>query len=120
VCELLLVVLYQLCGCTEGRAELWKHAAGLAVLSKKILRVSHMATDRAMRILSSVCRFSATSRVLQEMLQVGVVSKLCLVLQVESSLKTKERARGILKLHSRVWKNSSCIPARLLPSYPSS
>jgi hypothetical protein len=120
VCELLLVVLDQLCGCAEGRAELWKHAAGLAVLSKKILRVSHMATDRAVRILSSVCRFSATSRVLQEMLQVGVVSKLCLVLQVESSLKTKERARGILKLHSRVWKNSSCIPAHMLSSYPSS
>ncbi|XP_059431105.1 E3 ubiquitin-protein ligase PUB23-like [Corylus avellana] len=120
VCELLLVVLDQLCGCAEGRAELSKHAAGLAVVSKKILRVSHMATDRAVRILSSVCRFSATSRVLQEMLQVGVVSKLCLVLQVDSSLKTKERAREILILHSRVWKNSSCIPAHLLSSYPSS
>lgn len=120
VCELLLVVLDQLCGCAEGRAELSKHAAGVAVVSKKILRVSHVATDRAVRILCSVCRFSATSRVLQEMLQLGVVSKLCLVLQVDSSLKTRDRAREILKLHSRVWKNSSCIPAHLLSSYPSS
>jgi hypothetical protein len=118
VCELLLVVLDQLCGCAEGRAELLKHGAGLAVVSQKILRVSHMATDRAVRILSLVCRFSATSRVLQEMLQVGVVSKLCLVLQVDSSLKSKERAREILKLHSKVWKNSSCIPSHLLSSYP--
>lgn len=118
VCELLLVVLDQLCGCAEGRAELLKHAAGLAVVSQKILRVSHMATDRAVRMLSLVCRFSATSRVLQEMLQVGVVSKLCLVLQVDSSLKSKERAREILKLHSKVWKNSSCIPSHLLSSYP--
>ncbi|KAL4611247.1 E3 ubiquitin-protein ligase PUB23-like [Castanea sativa] len=120
VCELVLVVLDQLCGCAEGRAELLKHGAGLAIVSKKILRVSHVASDRAVRILSSVSRFSATSRVLQEMLQVGVVSKLCLVFQVESSLKTKEKAREILRMHSKVWKNSSCIPAHLVSSYPSS
>ena len=120
VCELVLVALDQLCGCAEGRAELLKHGAGLAIVSKKILRVSHLASDRAVRILSSVSRFSATSRVLQEMLQVGVVSKLCLVFQVESSLKTKEKAREILRMHSKVWKNSSCIPAHLVSSYPSS
>lgn len=120
VCELLLVVLDQLCGCAEGRAELLNHGAGLAIVSKKIFRVSHAASDRAVRILSSVCRFSATSRVLQEMLQVGVVSKLCLVLQVDTGSKTKERAREILKLHSRVWKSSSCIPVHLISSYPSS
>ncbi|XP_059635290.1 E3 ubiquitin-protein ligase PUB23-like [Cornus florida] len=117
-CELVLIVLNQLCSCAEGRAELLKHAAGLAVLSKKILRVSHAGTDRAVRILSSISRFSATDRVLEEMLQVGVVSKLCLVLQVDSSLKANERAKEILKLHSRVWKNSSCIPPHLLSSYP--
>ena len=120
VCELVLVALDQLCCCAEGRAELLKHGAGLAIVSKKILRVSHLASDRAVRILSSVSRFSATSRVLQEMLQVGVVSKLCLVFQVESSLKTKEKAREILRMHSKVWKNSSCIPAHLVSSYPSS
>lgn len=119
-CELALVVLDQLCGCAEGRAELLKHGAGIAVVSKKILRVSHVASERAVRILSSVCRFSATRRVLQEMLSVGVVAKLCLVLQVDSSLKAKERAKEILKLHSRVWKSSNCIPAHLLSSYPSS
>ena len=119
-CELTLIVLDQLCSCAEGRAELLRHGAGLAIVSKKILWVSHVASDRAVKILLFVCRFSATSRVLQEMLQLGVVAKLCLVLQVGSSLKAKERAKEILKLHSRVWKNSTCIPAHLLSSYPSS
>ncbi|XWS52787.1 hypothetical protein CRYUN_Cryun11dG0102300 [Craigia yunnanensis] len=119
-CELALIVLDQLCGCAEGRAEFLKHGAGLAIVSKKIFRVSHVVSDRAVRILSSICRFSATSRVLQEMLQVGVVAKLCLVLQLDSSHKTKEKAREILKLHSRVWRNPSCIPSNLLCSYPSS
>ncbi|XP_021278575.1 E3 ubiquitin-protein ligase PUB23-like [Herrania umbratica] len=118
--ELALILLDQLCACAEGRAELLKHGAGLAIVSKKIFRVSHVASDRAVRILSSICRFSATSRVLQEMLQVGVVSKLCLVLQLDSSYKTKEKAREILKLHSRVWRNPSCIPSHLFSSYPSS
>lgn len=118
-CELMLVVLDQLCGCAEGRAELLEHGAGLSIVSKKILRVSHGATDRAVKILSSISRVSTTSRVLQEMLDVGVVTKLCLVMQVKTSLKTKERAKEILKLHSRVWKKSTCIPPHLLSSYPS-
>ncbi|XP_042503235.1 E3 ubiquitin-protein ligase PUB23-like [Macadamia integrifolia] len=120
VCEMVLVVLDRLCRCAEGRAELFKHGAGIAVVSKKILRVSHVASERGVRILSSISRFSATSNVLQEMLQVGVVTKLCLVLQVDCSLKTKEKAKEMLRLHSRVWKNSSCIPVHLISCYPSS
>ncbi|KAI3450772.1 hypothetical protein Pfo_007437 [Paulownia fortunei] len=119
-CELVLTILDQLCGCAEGRAELLRHGAGLAIVSKKILRVSHGASERAVRILCSISKYSVNARVVQEMLQVGVVSKLCLVLQVESSQKTKERAKEILRLHSRVWKDSSCIPPHLLSSYPSS
>ncbi|KAE8692988.1 E3 ubiquitin-protein ligase PUB22 [Hibiscus syriacus] len=118
--ELALVVLDQLCGCAEGRAEFLNHGAGLAMVSKKIFRVSHAGSERAVRILLSICRFSATSRVLQEMLQVGVVAKLCLVLQLDSTYKTKEKAREILKLHARVWRNHACIPSHLLSSYPSS
>ncbi|KAL2331881.1 hypothetical protein Fmac_019462 [Flemingia macrophylla] len=117
-CELILIALNQLCGCAEGRAELLNHAAGVAIVSKKILRVSHVASDRGVRILASICRYSANARVLHEMLQVGAVSKLCLVLQVNCSFKTKERAKEILKLHSAVWKNSPCIPVPLLSSYP--
>ncbi|KAL9228622.1 hypothetical protein vseg_004178 [Gypsophila vaccaria] len=117
--ELGLMVLDQLCGCAEGRADLVEHASGIAVVSKKILRVSHLASDKAVKILLSISTYLATGRVLAEMLEVGVVAKLCLVIQVECSSKTKERAKEILRLHSRVWKMSPCIPPHLLSSYPS-
>ncbi|XP_057466572.1 E3 ubiquitin-protein ligase PUB23-like [Actinidia eriantha] len=118
-CEMIFMALDQMCQCAEGRAELLKHDAGLAVVSKKVLRVSKAASERAVRILLSVAKFSGAKNVVQEMLEVGVVAKLCLVLQVESGNKTKEKAREILMLHSRVWRNSSCVPMSLLASYPS-
>ncbi|XP_057438913.1 E3 ubiquitin-protein ligase PUB22 [Lotus japonicus] len=116
-CEMMLVLLDLLCQCAEGRAELLSHAAGLAVVSKKILRVSTVANDRAVRILLSVCRFSASPSVLQEMLKLGVVAKLCLVLQVDSGSKAKEKAREILKLHGKAWRDSPCIPSSLLSAF---
>ncbi|KAL0436246.1 UNVERIFIED_CONTAM: E3 ubiquitin-protein ligase PUB23 [Sesamum radiatum] len=119
-CELALTVLDQLCGCAEGRAALVRHGGGLAVVSKKILRVSQWASERAVRILSSISKYSGNSRVLEEMMEVGVVSKPCLVLQVRCSEKTKERAKEILRRHSRVWRDSSCVPPHLRSSYPCS
>ncbi|KAK7312688.1 hypothetical protein VNO77_36748 [Canavalia gladiata] len=118
VCELMLIVLDRLCGCAEGRAELLNHGAGVAIVSKKILRVSHVASDRGVKILTSICRYSPTPTVLHEMLLFGAVSKLCLVLQMEGSFKAKKRAKETLKLHSMVWRNSPCIPPSLLASYP--
>ncbi|XVE96286.1 hypothetical protein REPUB_Repub02eG0208000 [Reevesia pubescens] len=117
-CEMTLTVLDEVCRCAEGRSELLRHGAGIAIVSKKILRVSQVASERAVRILLSISKFCATTKVLQEMLQLGVVAKLCLVLQVDCGFKTKERAREVLKLHSRVWKNSPCVPSNLLSSYP--
>nr|GLL36463.1 E3 ubiquitin-protein ligase PUB24-like [Ipomoea trifida] len=119
-CEMILTSLDQLCQCAEGRAELLSHPAGLAVVSKKIFRVSHAASDRAVKILYSISRFSATAAVVHEMLQLGVAAKLCLVTQVDCGSKTKERAKEILKLHAKSWKNSPCIPMNLASSYPSS
>ncbi|XP_050226730.1 E3 ubiquitin-protein ligase PUB22 [Mercurialis annua] len=118
-CEMALTVLDLLCQCAEGRAELLKHGAGLAVVSKKILRISQFASEKAVRILLSISKYSATSNVVQEMLQIGAVAKLCLVLQVDCGSKNKEKAREVLKLHARVWKNSPCIPTNLLSFYPS-
>ncbi|XP_058751931.1 E3 ubiquitin-protein ligase PUB23-like [Vicia villosa] len=119
-CEMILVLLEMLCQSADGRYELLSHGCGLAIVSKKILRISTMANDRAVRILLSVARFSATHIVVQEMLQIGVVAKLCLVLQVDSGNKAKEKAREILKLHAKCWRNSHCVPTQLLSSYPSS
>ncbi|KAK1389718.1 RING-type E3 ubiquitin transferase [Heracleum sosnowskyi] len=112
--ELALTVLDLLCQCAEGRLELLKHGAGLSVVSKRILRVSRFASDRGVRIIHSIAKFSgSSSSVLQEMLQLGVVSKLCLVLQMDCGSKTKEKATEILKMHSRAWKNSPCLPMNL-------
>ncbi|WJX11415.1 hypothetical protein P8452_02032 [Trifolium repens] len=119
-CEMILVVLEKLCQCADGRYELLSHGCGLAIVSKKILRVSTLANDRAVRILLSVSRFSATHFVVQEMLRIGVVAKLCLVLQVDSGNKAKDKAREILKLHAKSWRSSQCIPSNLLASYPTS
>ncbi|XP_057805317.1 E3 ubiquitin-protein ligase PUB23-like [Salvia miltiorrhiza] len=118
-CEMMLTVVDMVCQCADGRSELLGHAAGLAVVSKKILRVSQGASERAVRILHSVSRFSATAAVLAEMMQSGVVAKLCLVMQVDCGAKTKEKAREILKAHARAWRTSPCIPYNLISSYPS-
>ncbi|KAJ4830051.1 hypothetical protein Tsubulata_009659 [Turnera subulata] len=117
-CELALTVLDLLCQCAEGRAELLGHGAGLAIVSKKILRVSQVASERAVRILLSISKFSATPHVIQDMLQLGVVAKLCLVLQVDCSNKTKDKAREVLRLHAKTWKSSPCLPPNLVSSYP--
>nr|GMD83362.1 E3 ubiquitin-protein ligase PUB23-like [Ipomoea batatas] len=114
-CEWALSVLEQLCRCAEGRAERLQHAAGLAVVSRKLLRVSQVANERGLRILYSISKFSATPSVVQEMLQLGVGAKLCLVIQVDCGVgKNKERAAEILKLHAKEWKNSPCIPLDLI------
>ncbi|KAG4911381.1 hypothetical protein AAZX31_02G182500 [Glycine max] len=118
--EMVLVLLEILCQSADGRAGLLAHAAGVVIVAKKILRVSTMANDRAAKILLSVCRFSPTPGLVQEMVQLGVVAKLCLVLQVDSGNKAKEKAREILKLHARAWRNSPCIPHNLLASFPMS
>ncbi|KAF8006936.1 hypothetical protein BT93_K1050 [Corymbia citriodora subsp. variegata] len=118
-CELMLMLLEMLCQFAEGRSELLKHGAGIAVVSKRILRVSQVASERAVRILLSVSKFSATASVVQEMLQLGVAAKMCLVLQVDCGKKIKEKAIEILKLHARAWKHSPCLPSNLLSSYPS-
>lgn len=119
LCEMILVVLDLLCGCADGRAELLNHAAGIAVVSKKILRVSSLGSEKAVGILWSVARFSASQTVIQEMLRLGVVTKLCFLLQVvDAGAKAKEKAKEILKLHGRPWRNSSCLPSSLRSSYP--
>lgn len=117
--EMVLLALDLLCQCAEGRSELLKHGAGLAVVSKKIFRVSPVASDRALRIVYSVAKYSGNDGVVAEMLQIGVVGKLCLVLQVDCGSKMKEKAIEILKMHARVWSNSTCIPHNLISSYPS-
>ncbi|CAL9205606.1 unnamed protein product [Musa hybrid cultivar] len=115
--EINLGLLNQLCTTADGRAELVGHAAGIATVSKRILRVSSLADDQGVRILWSLCRYSATTEVLQEMMSLGAVSKLFLVLQANCPDSVKEKARLVLRLHSGVWKDSPCLHSYLLSRY---
>lgn len=114
ITELIFNVLAQLCSTADGREQLLRHAGSIAVLSKRILRVSPATDDRALHILSSIAKFSARNDVIQEMLRVGAVTKLCMVMQADCATYLKEKARGVLKLHSVVWNNSPCIAVYLL------
>ncbi|XP_027082779.1 E3 ubiquitin-protein ligase PUB24-like [Coffea eugenioides] len=112
--ELIFRLLAQLCSCADGRAELLKHSAGIAMLSKRTLRISAATDDRSMHIFAQITKFSATNEVLIEMLRVGAVSKLCMILQAHCEAHLKRIAQGILRLHSNVWNNSPCIQVYLL------
>ncbi|GMN46914.1 hypothetical protein TIFTF001_016103 [Ficus carica] len=116
--ELIFILLAHLCSCADGRAQLLQHAGGIAMMSKRILRVSTVTDDRAIHILTLIARFSAKSEVLLEMLVVGAVTKLCMVMQADCAMYLKENVRGILRLHSKVWNNSPCIAVYLLSRNP--
>lgn len=116
--ELAVVAIDHLCGCAEGRSDLVAHPAGLAVVSKKAMRVSLTTTESAVRALHAVARHSPTPAVLQEMLAVGVVAKLLLVLQVDAGERARAKAKELLKMHARVWKDSPCLQAHLKAYYP--
>lgn len=118
-CELMLYVLEQLCRCAEGRSQFIHHNAGIALVSKKIFRVSYGATDTSVRILHLVAKYSASPAVLQEMVQLGVVAKLFMVLQMDCSAKAKEKVKEILSLHCKVWRASPCLAPQLKAYYPS-
>ncbi|GLJ55796.1 hypothetical protein SUGI_1198070 [Cryptomeria japonica] len=112
-CERMLCLLDVLCGCAEGRGAMADHAMGIPVVSKKIMRVSELASEKAVRILWSLCQFSPSEHVLNEMLEVGAVAKMCMVLQVDCTAKTKSKAMEMLKLHGKCWRKSPCVPSRI-------
>ncbi|KOM50486.1 hypothetical protein LR48_Vigan08g131300 [Vigna angularis] len=107
--ELIFNLLAHLCCCADGREQFLRHAAGIAVVSKRVLRVSAATDERAIHVFSVIAKFSASNEVVLEMLRVGAVSKLCMVMQADCGAYLKEKARDILRLHSKVWNNSPCI-----------
>ncbi|PIN03115.1 Ubiquitin--protein ligase [Handroanthus impetiginosus] len=118
ISELIFCLLAQLCSCADGRQQLLKHAGGVAVMAKRLLRVSPATDDAALSVIESLARFAATREVAMEMLRVGAVSKLCMVLQADCAGYLKKKAREILRLHSNVWSNSPCIQVYLVTRYP--
>ncbi|KAI3952640.1 hypothetical protein MKX01_013602 [Papaver californicum] len=114
ITELIFSILGSLCSCADGRAKFLEHAGGIALVSKRMIRVSPVVDDFAIKILASICKFSATNEVLQEMLNVGGISKLCMVLQADNAAEVKNKARLVLRLHSSFWNSSPCIHVYLL------
>ena len=117
VTELIFCLLAHLCACADGRAQLVKHAVGIALVSKRILRVSPGTDDRAVQVLALIARYSATDEVLGEMLMVGGVAKLCMVIQASCQDYVKRKAREILRLHNNAWTSSPCIGVYLFTKF---
>ncbi|KAL3642736.1 hypothetical protein CASFOL_013551 [Castilleja foliolosa] len=104
ITELVLAILCHLCSSADGRAQLVGHAAGVAVVTRRILRVSPMVDDSAVFIVGLVSRYSGTGSVLREMLRVGTVEKLCMVMQANCTGHLKAKAKEILRAHVDVWR----------------
>ncbi|XWS71397.1 hypothetical protein CRYUN_Cryun03dG0134800 [Craigia yunnanensis] len=117
ITELIVNLLAHLCSCADGRAQFVLHAGSIAMVAKRILRVSPATDDQAVHILSLISKYSATKKVLLEMLRVGAVTKLCMVIQADCATYLKEKARGVLRLHSKLWNDSPCIAVYLLTRY---
>ncbi|KAL8505168.1 hypothetical protein ACS0TY_016396 [Phlomoides rotata] len=115
--EMVLGIIYHLCSCADGRAQLLSHAAGLAAVTRRILKVSATADDRAVLIIWLISKYSATNGVLVEMLRVGSVAKLCVVIQANCESHLKEKAREVLRMHFDVWKDSPCVEVATLTRY---
>uniref|UniRef100_A0A0D6QU30 RING-type E3 ubiquitin transferase n=1 Tax=Araucaria cunninghamii TaxID=56994 RepID=A0A0D6QU30_ARACU len=116
-CERILETLDKLLDCAEGRAAAAEHAMAVAAVSKKIMRVSEAGTRRAVRILWSLCVFSPRAGILRDMIQFGAVSKLSMLLQLDCSSKTKQKAQEVLKLHGKSWSSSPCFPLHFKNDY---
>ncbi|BBN04078.1 hypothetical protein MPTK1_3g01700 [Marchantia polymorpha subsp. ruderalis] len=94
----------------EGRSALCRHALSIPVLLKSILRVSETATERALETLLLVFRFSSDPRLHYASIQHGAFMQLLLVIQSESSLDIKDKARELLKLlQVQCNKSDPCI-----------
>ncbi|XP_055815328.1 E3 ubiquitin-protein ligase PUB24-like [Solanum dulcamara] len=115
--ELIFGILFNLCSCADGRAQLLSHAAGIALITKRILKVSPIVDEKAILILCLISKYSATSGILQEMLKVESVSKICTVIQADFPSHIKDKAREILRSHFDVWKNSPCVEVATLTRY---
>ncbi|KAK4281726.1 hypothetical protein QN277_013187 [Acacia crassicarpa] len=115
--ELILEIQFHLCSCANGRAQFASHRGGIAVLTDRILKVSPAADERAIFVLSLVSKSSASQVIIQEMVQLGTLCKLCMLLQADHPSYLKDKAMEILKSHSEVWKNSPCFPASFNASF---
>jgi hypothetical protein len=111
--EQILLMLKRLCECPEGRAAFSEHRLGIASVTKKMLRVSEVATKLAVKILWLVSSFYPTERVLDEMLAYGAVEKMICFMNIDNRSSTKEKVKKMVKMHGAFWKKYPCFPCEL-------
>ncbi|XP_074270304.1 U-box domain-containing protein 21-like [Silene latifolia] len=102
MCEKSLGVLDAICRCHVGREAAYVNALTVPIVVKKMLRVSEMATEFSVSILSRLCDYETREigGVVVEALQVGAFQKLLLILQVGWNIneRTKEKVTKLLKI----------------------
>nr|VVV80979.1 unnamed protein product [Nymphaea colorata] len=115
-CEKMMAAVKQLCETAEGRSAFVDHAMAVAVVTKKIMRVSELTTRLGVKILWLICGCYPTKRFLEQMAEYGALSKLCALLQINGGSdgsSTRERAMKMLKMHRNTWKRHPCFPVQL-------
>ncbi|KAI4369077.1 hypothetical protein MLD38_017566 [Melastoma candidum] len=97
MCEKALGVLDRMCNEEEGRDATLLHPLASPVLVKKLLRVSDLATEFVVSILSNISKDETDDAFWVELLRCGAFQKLLLLFQVGCGERTKEKARELLK-----------------------
>ncbi|KAJ8748521.1 hypothetical protein K2173_003420 [Erythroxylum novogranatense] len=113
MCEMMLVVLENLCRKAEGRSSFLEHPMSLAAVLSKILRVSKVGNDKAVTLFLWIFRFCKSTEVAREFMEMGGMTRMCLVVQSGGNSKIKDKAREVLRFHLKAWSKSPCFH----PSY---
>ncbi|XP_028791980.1 U-box domain-containing protein 21-like [Neltuma alba] len=112
ICEKALGVLDCLCDCKEGKEAAMANALALPLATKKILRVSALATEFSVSILWKLCD-KEDEEVLVETVQLGAFQKLLLLLQVGCEESMKEKVTELLKLLNAYRSRAECVDSSL-------
>ncbi|XP_022773797.1 U-box domain-containing protein 26-like [Durio zibethinus] len=94
--------LEQLLGIGGAKEELINNPNGIKAVVKMVFRVSdHEGSESAVNSLMMVCHESFQAR--EKAIVAGVLTQLLLLLQSQCSVRTKTKARTLLKLLSSTW-----------------
>ncbi|KAK4278051.1 hypothetical protein QN277_015950 [Acacia crassicarpa] len=112
ICEKALGVLDCICDCKEGKEVAMANALTLPLATKKILRVSPLATEFSVSILWKLCD-KEDEEVLVETAQLGAFQKLLVVLQVGCEESLKEKVTELLKLLNAYRSRAECVDSSM-------
>ncbi|KAJ8526313.1 hypothetical protein K7X08_028790 [Anisodus acutangulus] len=108
ITEKALAVLDCICNFQEGKQKAYEHGLTMALLTKKIMKVSEMTTECSISVLWKLCKDGNENSVI-EALELGAFQKILVVLQVGCGEKTKEKATELLKLMNSCKDRVDCF-----------